>query len=58
MNTRQHVLLTINRIAAIVEHANLSDSELRTIDAEVNELYERHLKVDEQGRRASRAVAS
>jgi hypothetical protein len=47
----QHAILVLSRLSAIVKYAKMDGSELRTLDDELNELYERHcsppLKRDE-----------
>jgi hypothetical protein len=42
---RQYALLCLDRLKAIVEHAHLSDRELMSLCAEVNEIYSRHVSM-------------
>jgi hypothetical protein len=44
---KNHILLCLDRLKAIVEHATLTDGELRSLSAEMNELYSRHVQPPE-----------
>jgi len=42
---RQYALLCLDRLKAIVEHAHISDRELMSLTAEINEIYSRHVSM-------------
>jgi hypothetical protein len=44
MTSSQHrALLCLERLRALIEHANLADMEVKRLDAEINQLLERHM---------------
>ena len=40
---RHHALLYVERLRALVEHANLPDVEVKRLATEINELLDRHI---------------
>jgi hypothetical protein len=40
---RNYALLYLERLRALIEHANLPDAEVKRLATEVNELLERHI---------------
>jgi hypothetical protein len=40
---RNHALLCLERLRALVEHANLPDMEVKRLATEINELFERQV---------------
>jgi hypothetical protein len=40
---RNHALLYVERLRALVEHANLPDVEVKRLATEINELLDRHV---------------
>jgi hypothetical protein len=46
---RQHALLCLDRLKAIVEHAqNLSDQEVIRMTGDIDEIYRRHVAMPEE----------
>jgi hypothetical protein len=42
-SSQHHALLCLERLRALIEHANLPDVEMKRLDAEINQLLERHM---------------
>jgi hypothetical protein len=40
---RYHALLHLDRLRALIEHANLPDVEVKRLATEINQLLERHI---------------
>jgi hypothetical protein len=48
---RNHALLYVERLRALIEHANLPDVEVKRLATEINELLERHIALEVRPRR-------